>query len=113
MTIKPIPDELLGDSFTLAVPTAHGFDKTEISNIRAERTSSVSDYTATRMRDVSELVIYYDCERSYPVGTSFRAGQQAEYCGEVFEILEARLFSGEAPHHWRLKCRHVGGEFDG
>lgn len=109
MTINPIPDALLGDSFTLLVPTRNGFSRTEVDNVRVERKSAVSDMTATRMRDVTELVVYYDCVSSYPEGMEFQAGQQAEYDGEVFEILEAQMFSGESPHHWKLVCRKTGG----
>lgn len=108
MTINPIPDALLGDSFTLLVPTQNGFSRTEVYNVRVERKSAVSDITATRMRDVTELVVYYDCVSSFPEGIEFQAGQQAEYDGEVFEVLEAKLFSGESPHHWKLVCRKTG-----
>lgn len=109
-TIHPIPPELLNDSATLIVPGESGFEQTYIRNIRAVKKSSVSDYASTRMRDTSELEIYYDCENSLPHRMEFSAGMQLEYGGELFEVLEAKLFCGITPHHWKLTAKKIGNE---
>ncbi len=110
MKIKPIPDMLLGDSFTLVTPEEDGFRREEIFNVRVERTSAAQDFSSASPKDATKLVAYFDCFASQPVGTVFSAGQQAEYCGEVFEIVEARLFTGDAPHHWKIIGRKIDGE---
>lgn len=108
MNIMPIPYELLCDSFVLLSPSESGFSRTVIDNVRVVKRSVISDYTATRMRDISELVVYYDCERSTPSGVSFSAGEQAQLDGELYELLKAELFSGEYPHHYKLTFRKIG-----
>jgi hypothetical protein len=113
ITINPIPDSLLGDSFSLIEPNKNGFERTEISNVRIDRTSAVSDYSSQRMRDTTELSIIFDCENSLPKYAEFCAGQQAEYCGETFEIVEVKLYSSDKPHHYTLKAKKTGGSFTG
>ena len=115
MNIMPIPYELLCDSFVLLSPNESGFSRTFIDNVRIVKRSVISDYTSTRMRDISELVVYYDCERSTPSGVSFSAGEQAQLDGEqaqldgeLYELLKAELFSGECPHHYKLTFRKIG-----
>ena len=110
MTLKPIPTLLLCDSFTLKVPGADGYSITSVTDVRVVRKSRISDFTTSRTRDETALTIYYDCTNSYPQGLSFSAGMTAVFCGEEFEILEAVLFSGEQPHHWKLTARKTGGE---
>lgn len=112
MRIKPIPDTLLGDNATLIIPEGSGFIRIELSNIRAQRKSSITDYSAGQSRDTTELTVYFDCNSSEPVGMEFTAGEQLEYRGEVYEIIEVKLFAGEAPHHWRLVGRKIHGAFD-
>ena len=106
--IRAIPQELLGESFTLIIPNGDGFDEILVRNVRVKKKSAVSDYSSARMRDVSELVIYYDCANSLPHGLDFTAGMQLEYGGELFEVLEAKLFCGTAPHHRRITARKIG-----
>ena len=108
MNIMPIPYELLCDSFVLLSPNESGFSRTFIDNVRIVKRSVISDYTSTRMRDISELVVYYDCERSTPSGVSFYAGEQAQLDGELYELWKAELFSGEYPHHYKLTFRKIG-----
>ncbi|MGN0651080.1 MAG: hypothetical protein ACI4KM_11635 [Oscillospiraceae bacterium] len=109
-TICPIPQELLNDAFTLIVPDENGFEQTYIQNVRAVKKSEISDYASTRTRDTSELVIYYDCTNSLPRRMDFCAGMQIEYCGELFEVLEAKQFCGVSAHHWKLTAKKIGNE---
>lgn len=108
--IRPIPMELLGDSFMLIVPFEDSLEQIYVRSVRAVKTGAVSDYSSTRMRDTSELVIYYDCTNSLPQNMEFSAGMQIEYGGELFEVLEAKLFCGISPHHWKLTARRIGNE---
>lgn len=110
MKVKPIPSELLTDSITLLTPTDTGYSEEELSGVRVIRTSAVTDYLTSHARDKSELLVYFDCENSSPSGTEFIAGQSVEYCGETYEIVESTLFSADAPHHYRIRCRKVSGE---
>ena len=108
--VKPIPAELLTDSAVLLTPASSGYSTETLSDVRILRISAITDYTAGRTRDCTELVMYFDCVNSSPSGTEFTAGQSLEYCGEDFEIVSAELFCGEDPHHWRVKARKTGGE---
>lgn len=108
---KPIPPELLTDYAILLVPTSSGYRETELSCVRIQRTSAVTDYAAGRTRDCTELVMYYDCVNSYPDGVEFAAGQTIRYCGENYEITKAELFSAPEPHHYKITTRKTGGEF--
>ena len=103
MNVKPIPDSLLGDSAELLIPNGSGYDITELDNVRVERTSCVSDYSSQRMRDRTEITVWFDLESSYPADTEFAAGQKLRYLGEEFEVLEARTFIADSPHHVRIK----------
>lgn len=82
MKIDPIPIELLTDSVTLLTPTDSGYSGTVLGNVRVIRTSTVTDHLVTHTRDRSELVVYFDCVNSTPMGTEFNAGQSLEYFGE-------------------------------
>ena len=108
---KPMPVDILTDWATLLVPTASGFRETELSCVRIQRTSAVTDYAAGRTRDVTELVMYYDCVNSSPENVEFAAGQTLVYCGESYDITEAKLFCAPQPHHYRITARKTGGEF--
>lgn len=108
--VKPIPQELLTDSAELLDPSDYGYSRKALSDVRIVRVSGITDYAAGRIRDCTELVMYFDCVNSSPSEMEFSAGQSLEYCGETFEIISAELFCGEAPHHWRIKARKTGGE---
>ena len=113
MNIRPIPEELLGDSFTLISPKKGGGTlRTEISNVRVERTNAVADYTSAA-HDCTELAIWFDCCGSRPVGAEFSAGERAEYCGETFELTEVRTLGADTAHHIKIKARKISGEFSG
>lgn len=109
MTVKPIPNALLGDDFYLCVPTATGWSETLVENVRVERKSAVSDPTASNIRDNSELTIWYDYANSYPEA-DFSAGARVRYYGEVFEITEVKFFRAEELHHCRIKAVKTGGK---
>ncbi len=111
MKVKPIPSSLLTDSITLITPTAASVSEQLLTDVRVIRTSAVTNHLASRMRDISEIVVYYDCENSCPTGVEFCAGQSLAYCGELYEITEAILFAGEQPHHYRIKARKTSGAF--
>ncbi len=109
--VKPIPAELLTDSAVLLTPSGSGYSRETLDDVRIIRTSAITDYSAGRTRDCTEIVMYFDCVNSAPYGTEFAAGQSLECGGEVFEIVSAELFSGEEPHHWRVRARKTGGEY--
>lgn len=109
--ILPIPSALLTDSALLRTPSGDGYKSTRLEYVRIVRTSGMTDYTAGRVRDCTEIVMYYDCVNSYPEEVVFSAGQLLEYCGEEYELVQAELFAGEVPHHYRIKARKIGGQF--
>ncbi len=110
MNIRPIPAELLTDSVTLRTPAASGYSDQLLSDVRIIRTSEVTDHLVTHTRERSEIIMYFDCVNSFPADTQFAAGQSLLYCGEIYEIVEAVLFAGEEPHHYRVRGRKTGGE---
>lgn len=110
MKIMPIPDFLLCDSFVLLVPLKSGFRRVAVENVRVERTSRISDYSSARMRDTTQITVYFDCEKSLPSDTEFCAGQLAEFDGERYELTEVRLFSADSAHHVRIKADKISGE---
>lgn len=105
--IRPIHAELLKDSFTLIVPDGNGFEEYSVRSVRAESTGSISERYSARMTDTSRLTIYYDCANSLPRALEFCAGMRLEYSGELYEILEAKLFCGVSPHHWKLTAAKI------
>lgn len=110
MNVKPIPNALLGDDFYLYVPTADGWSRRLIENVRVERTSAVSSPTAANTRDISEITVWYDYENSYPEA-DFTAGARAGYHGELFEITEVKFYRAEELHHCRIKAVKIGGNY--
>lgn len=114
MNIMPIPAELLTDSFILLTPDkSGGYSGTHIYDVRIVRSNRISDYVSTRMRDSTELTIYYDYENSYPFNVQFSAGQLAEYLGERFELTEVKAFGADKIHHYRITAVKTGGEYSG
>lgn len=110
-SVKPIPAELLTDCAVLKTPSASGYKDVNLIDVRIVRTSGITDYAAGRTRDCTELVMYFDCVNSFPQNTVFSAGQLIEYCGEAYEIIQAELFAGTEPHHYKVKARKTSGEF--
>ena len=114
MNIMPIPAELLTDSFTLLIPNSSGgYSRTPIYDVRVVRTNRISDYVSSRVRDSTELTIYFDCENSYPQDVRFSAGQSAEYRGERFELTEVKAFGAEDIHHYKMTAVKTGGKYSG
>ena len=109
--LKPIPAELLTDCAVLRTPAEGDYTDEDIIDVRIVRTNAITDYTAGRTRDCTELVMYFDCESSYPQDVEFAAGQTIVYCEESYEITSVELFSGTAPHHYRIKARKTDGTF--
>lgn len=113
MNIKPIPNELLGDSFTLLVPSAAGkWTETAIRNVRVERTETITEYSSQKQRDNTEITVWFDYANSSPK-TDFSVGMKVRCRGEIFVITEQKVYSADNPHHCRFKARKIGGEYTG
>ena len=110
MTVKPIPDILLGDNVTLLIPASGKWNETKINNVRVERTEAVSDYSSQKPRDNTEIVVWFDYAKSSPKA-KFSAGMRVNYRGETYEITESKDYFADAPHHCKFKARKIGGEF--
>ena len=111
MNIRPIPDVLLGDSFTLLAPDSSGkWSETVISNVRVERKGCISDYASQKARDNTEITVWYDCVKSTPKA-DFAVGMKVRYCGETYEITEHRVYLTYTPHHCKFKARKISGEY--
>lgn len=104
---RPIPLSLLNDVITLMAPTTDGYDSTEIYDVRVQKTSAVREYNSSKLRDISEITVYYDCQNSSPRGVDFIAGMLIMYEGERYEILSAEQFASDRPHHVRITARSV------
>lgn len=107
MTVKPIPNKLLGDEIILQRPSADGWSDVYIHNVRAERVSSVDDSYSNNPREKTELIVWYDCVNSYPE-TSFEAGMRVKFGGEIFEITKSKVYRAEKPHHCKLTAIKIG-----
>lgn len=105
--IRPIPSALLNDCIVLMVPSEDGYVSHEISSVRVIRSSKVSDYSAVRVRDGSEITVYYDCVASRPTGIEFAAGMLIVYDSVRYELILAEEFKAAAPHHIRLTAKKV------
>lgn len=110
MNIKPIPDILLGDSFTLLTPVSGKWNETKINNVRVERTEAVSGYSSQKAHDNTSITVWFDYARSSPK-VKFSAGMRVSYHGESYEITESRDYFADAPHHCKFKARKIGGEY--
>lgn len=110
MTVRPIPDVLLGDSITLLIPAAGKWNETKISNVRVERSEAVSEYSSHKVRDNTEITVWFDNVKSTPKA-DFSVGMRVNYRGESYEITECRTYFADAPHHCKFKARKLGGEY--
>ncbi len=104
---RAIPAKLLNDEITLLVPTVSGYDEVEIYNVRVQQTSAVREYSSTSVRDISQIVVYYDCENSAPQGVEFAAGMLISFAGRRYEIISAAQFAAESLHHVKITARAV------
>ncbi len=107
MRVFPIPRGLLRQKITLLVPDESGYSAQDISSVRVVKTSKVREYNSTVIRDSSEILVYYDCTNSVPVGITFSAGMLILFEDRRYEIISAEEFSGERPHHIRITARTV------
>lgn len=107
MTIKPLPSVLLCDEITLLTPDGSGYDSTYVSAVRVVRCSRVSEYSASIVRDSSELTVYYDCRVSSPSGLSFAAGMLIEYDDCRYEIISVQEHCTNTPHHIKMTAKRV------
>lgn len=110
MNVRPIPDILLGDNITLLVPSSGRWDKLFISNVRVERSESVSDYSSQKARENTGLTVWFDHANSSPK-TEFSIGMKVVYDNETYEITEVKNYFTDTPHHCKLKARKIGGEY--
>lgn len=108
MSVKPIPQKLLGDKLVLILPTKTGALETPISNVRLERTQSVESNSQSNPKSTSEITVWVDYKRSTWV--EFPVGAKVRYDGETFEIIESRLYSAGAPHHLKFTAKRTGDE---
>lgn len=110
MNIKPIPEFLLNDSFTLMIPDSEGFSEKEIRSVRVERTNSAEDSLSRNPRETTEIAVWYDCVNSSPE-TDFSVGMKILYRGETYEITKVQVFAADVPHHIKIKAVKNGGEY--
>lgn len=109
MKIPPIPNVLLTDEFVLLVPNGEGYKKTMVESVRITEKSAISDYVTANVKELSQITIYYDCERSYPSELEFKAGMNVQYGGELWEITEANRYGIDSPHHYTITARKICG----
>lgn len=105
--ILPIPSELLTDSVTLYIPERSGYTTLDVYNVRVEHKLCVTEHTARDARDISEIVVYYDCVNSSPSEVSFAAGMLMRHLNTRYEILTVEHFAALQPHHIRITARKV------
>ena len=106
INVKPIPDELLGDDIVLITPTGFGSSRETIYNVRVEKQAAITDYTSSSQRENTTITVWYDCENSYPEA-EFPVGAKVEYGGEIFEIVESKVYKTDVPHHKKFKARKI------
>ncbi len=104
--VKPIPNELLGDDIVLITPTGSGTFSRTIYNVRVEKTEEITDFVSRVTRDNTEITVWYDFENSYP-SAEFPVAARVKFEGDVYEILESRVFKTDSPHHIRFKARKI------
>lgn len=110
MNVKPIPNELLGDSITLILPTAAGKTEKKISNVRVELSDFVGDYSSKSPNDGGEITVWADKENS--TAAEFPVGARVRYRSMTFEIIESKTFYAAVnkPHHIKFKARKTGDD---
>lgn len=104
MNVSPIPNELLGDSVTLILPTKNGSLEKRISNVRVEHSEKISNNT----REVDEITVWVD--RRHSTWTDFPIGARVAFEGAVFEITETKVYRAKEEHHCKFKATKIGDE---
>lgn len=112
MSVMPIPDELLGDSLYVIVPTQSGSYEMPVSNIRVERSENIDGYSSNNPRARSEITVWVDYHNSYyhSLETDFPVGAKVRYNGEIFEITEQKVYHAGTPHHCKFKAIRIGDD---
>ena len=108
MTVKPIPNELLGDSITLVFPKDTGYIEKPISNVRVERSEELSGYSTKDPRARTELTVWVDYRNS--TWAEFPVGARVRYNTELFEITEQKVYRAGEPHHCKFKAVKIGDD---
>lgn len=108
MNVRPIPNELLGDSVTLMIPKTSGFTETPISNVRVERSENIAGYSSDDPRARAEITVWVDRRNS--TWTDFPVGAKVRYNKELFEITEQKIYRAGEPHHCKFKAIKIGDE---
>lgn len=108
MNVRPIPNELLGDSIVLIVPKSAGFTETPISNVRVERSEDIAGYSSDDPRGRAEITVWADFHNS--TWTDFPVGAKVRWGSEVFEITEQKVYRAGGPHHCKFRATKIGDE---
>ena len=108
MNVKPIPNELLGDSLTLIVQKSTGFTETPIDNVRVEREEDIEGYSTKDSHGRVEITVWIDYRNS--TWTDFPVGAKVRYKGELFEIAEQKIYRAGEPHHCKFRAIKIGDE---
>lgn len=106
MRVDPIPDELLGSSITVEIPSDTGSYDRNVYNVRVERVAEIDDYTSQKSRDKTRIFVWFDYVNSYPE-TDFSVGMRIRYDGEVYEVVKQRVYSADSPHHCKIEARKI------
>lgn len=108
MKLKPIPQELLGDSLTLIYPTKTGALETPISNVRVERSESVERGSAGETKSTAEITVWVDYRRS--TWAEFPIGARVRYNGEMFVVVTRKVYRAGIPHHLKFTANKIGDD---
>ena len=108
MNVKPIPNELLGDSLTLIVQKSAGFTETPIANVRVERSEDIEGYSTKDPNGRVEITVWVDYHNS--TWAEFPVGAKVRYNGELFEIAEQKIYRAGEPHHCKFRAIKIGDE---
>ena len=109
MTVKPIPNSLLGDEIVVMRPGGSGWTERCLHNVRVERINVVEDGAYQKTREKTELYVWVDFANSYPP-MEIWAGMRAKFRGELFEITKVKTYRAEYPHHRKITALKIGDD---
>ncbi|MCH5203963.1 MAG: hypothetical protein J1F03_04390 [Oscillospiraceae bacterium] len=107
MNTEPIPNELLGDDIFIQKPSQNGWTDLYISNVRAERSSTIESGYPDKPREKTKLTVWYDCVNSRPQ-TEVECGMRIRFNGEIFDIVSVRVIRAKTPHHLKITAVKIG-----
>lgn len=107
MKIEPIPNELLGDEIIVQKPADGGWSDCPISNVRAEITKAVDSGYPDSPKNGTRLTVWYDYVNSTPQ-TDIECGMRIIYGGEIFNVVNVKLFRAVMPHHLKITAIKLG-----